>query len=482
MSYIGQQLPADVFSGYVTDTFTGDGSATTFTLSKAPFSADSLIVVVDNVIQQPTVNFTVSGTTLTIVGTAILSGIKGYAIHTGGPVAITQASKVDVNGLSDGVILDADPDTKKSADTDDQIDFKAGGTDVMSMTATGLTINDGTTITTADNTDTLSLISTDADANSGPNLLLDRNSSSTANQDALGAITFRGRNDAAQNVDYIKLEAVIADETDGTEDGNFHISNITAGTSKKYISVNRQEICFNEDGANVDIRIEGQDGQFTTDEYLVYIDASAGRFSINSDGSPTVNFHCYNPHVDGYIAKFENVHTAAGQYGINVKFAASPDNNSQHAIVFEDSTTTRFKVWADGDVVNHDNSYGSTSDERIKEQIADASSQWDDIKSLKIRKYKMKDDVAKGDSDDHWRLGVIAQELESSGMSKLVKDETLYTENDPEVDAGLKEVGDQKDWKSVKYSVLYMKAIKALQEAMAKIETLETKVKALEDA
>ena len=89
MSYIGQGLPADVFSGYVTDTFTGDGSATTFTLSKAPFSEDSLIVVVDNVIQQPTTNFTVSGTTLTIVGTAILSGIKGYAIHTGGPIPIT---------------------------------------------------------------------------------------------------------------------------------------------------------------------------------------------------------------------------------------------------------------------------------------------------------------------------------------------------------------------------------------------------------
>jgi len=34
--------------------------------------------------------------------------------------------------------------------------------------------------------------------------------------------------------------------------------------------------------------------------------------------------------------------------------------------------------------------------------------------------------------------------------------------------------------KEVKYSVLYMKAIKALQEAMARIETLETKVTALE--
>ena len=34
--------------------------------------------------------------------------------------------------------------------------------------------------------------------------------------------------------------------------------------------------------------------------------------------------------------------------------------------------------------------------------------------------------------------------------------------------------------KSVKYSVLYMKAIKCLQEAQARIETLETKVAALE--
>ena len=34
--------------------------------------------------------------------------------------------------------------------------------------------------------------------------------------------------------------------------------------------------------------------------------------------------------------------------------------------------------------------------------------------------------------------------------------------------------------KAVKYSVLYMKAIKALQEAQTRIETLESKVTALE--
>jgi hypothetical protein len=36
--------------------------------------------------------------------------------------------------------------------------------------------------------------------------------------------------------------------------------------------------------------------------------------------------------------------------------------------------------------------------------------------------------------------------------------------------------------KSVKYSILYMKAVKALQEAMERIETLEAKVTALENA
>ena len=34
--------------------------------------------------------------------------------------------------------------------------------------------------------------------------------------------------------------------------------------------------------------------------------------------------------------------------------------------------------------------------------------------------------------------------------------------------------------KHIKYSILYMKAIKALQEAQTRIETLETKVAALE--
>ena len=64
------------------------------------------------------------------------------------------------------------------------------------------------------------------------------------------------------------------------------------------------------------------------------------------------------------------------------------------------------------------------------------------------------------------QIGVVAQELETISPG-LVKE--VYENGN-----------DGNKVKAVKYSVLYMKAIKALQEAMAKIETLETKVAALE--
>jgi hypothetical protein len=137
MSYIGQTLPADTFQGFTTDSFAGDGSATTFTLSKTPFNESALLVVINNVVQKPTTNFTVSGTTLTIVGTAVASGDVIYATHIGGALPIGQAASLDLNGASDQLILDADGDTTISADTDDQIDFKAGGTDRMHIASDG---------------------------------------------------------------------------------------------------------------------------------------------------------------------------------------------------------------------------------------------------------------------------------------------------------------------------------------------------------
>jgi hypothetical protein len=175
------------------------------------------------------------------------------------------------------------------------------------------------------------------------------------------------------------------------------------------------------------------------------------------------------------------------------------DNNSTHYINGEDSAAARFNILSDGDITNHDNSYGAISDERIKQDIIDANSQWDDIKAVKVRNYKKKDDVRQYGVDNAWQqIGVIAQELEAVSP-KLIKEGnpsksdiesssefgTLYTEQD-KTDGNIpegKEVGFVKEIKTtvkkVSYSVLYMKAIKALQEAQTRIETLETEMTAL---
>jgi hypothetical protein len=143
-------------------------------------------------------------------------------------------------------------------------------------------------------------------------------------------------------------------------------------------------------------------------------------------------------------------------------------NNSGGGALFlgarSDTGANTILIRPDGDVENANNSYGSISDERLKQDIVDASSQWDDIKSLRVRKYRFK-----SEPDAPLQIGVIAQELEmvSPGLVSSENDDLNYGHIEGPV-------------KTVKYSVLYMKAIKALQEAMTRIEQLEAKVAALE--
>ena len=208
----------------------------------------------------------------------------------------------------------------------------------------------------------------------------------------------------------------------------------------------------------------------------------ATRIKINETGGLILT----NPLADVYAIDNQITPSSGNVYGQKNTFEnTAPDNNTSSFYWGNDNVTARFGVYSDGDVKNHDNSYGSFSDERIKQNIRDANSQWDDIKAVKVRNYKKKDDVRQY-GDSAWeQIGVIAQELEASGMDKLIKhanpseaDITSSSEfgtlND---DGTIKEIKAQV--KGVSYTVLYMKAVKALQEAMARIETLEADVKTL---
>jgi len=129
-----------------------------------------------------------------------------------------------------------------------------------------------------------------------------------------------------------------------------------------------------------------------------------------------------------------------------------------------------------GNIVNTNSSYGAISDQKLKQDIVDAASQWDDIKGVRVRKFRYKTD-----STAPLQIGVIAQELEqvSPGLVDEAPDYEEVEVTDEEGNVTTERQPTGTSTKSVKYSILYMKAVKALQEAMARIEQLEADMAAL---
>jgi len=205
---------------------------------------------------------------------------------------------------------------------------------------------------------------------------------------------------------------------------------------------------------------------------------SSGHTKISNNGtyqSSTAVFHeMRNSSVNQHITWF--THTGVGdvQYGIRIQTANEQNDTSHNYIDCREggSATRRFIVYANGNVQNQNNSYGSLSDEKLKENITDANSQWDDIKTLKVRNFNFIND-----SNKVKYLGLVAQEAETVCPSLVFT--SPDTEDDSET-GEIKETGTET--KSLKYSVLYMKAIKCLQEAQTRIETLETEVAALKSS
>jgi len=119
-------------------------------------------------------------------------------------------------------------------------------------------------------------------------------------------------------------------------------------------------------------------------------------------------------------------------------------------------------VRGNGNCENTNGSFGVISDKRLKQDIVDAPSQWNDLKNVRFRKYRLKSEVGVNENAPSM-LGVVAQELEVV-CPGLVED---HTDDNGET------------IKSVKSSILLMKAAVALQEAMVRIEKLEAEVAAM---
>ncbi len=158
-----------------------------------------------------------------------------------------------------------------------------------------ITSSAGATITVNDNSIALSLISTDADANEGPGLVLYRNSSSPADNDANGQIYMQGENDADQKVTYSLIEGFIDDASDGTEDGILRFSSMVAGTSRNRMDIIPAATVFNEDSVDVDFRVESNGNA-----NMLFVDGGNDRVGIGT-ASPDGPLHIKPTSGDTYV-------------------------------------------------------------------------------------------------------------------------------------------------------------------------------------
>jgi len=339
----------------------------------------------------------------------------------------------------------------------DQIDLSTGGSSKVTLSGSNLGI--GTTSPSSFNADGRNLVVGGGAANTGitiasssatglGKIFFAREDPATGSNNRKGLIAYEHQNEA------MTFHTGVDERMRITSAGNVEIDSFNS-PSTRTLSL-RTGYAANANGGS---GIAAKDhsgaaadglGIYGTDGVSIHT-ASAGtvfeRVRINTDGNMlvgtttnTVNSANFGVLLgaDGTFRNFRNV-----------------DGNS--LVLRTGGNQGLIQINGDGDAFNTNNSYGQLSDETLKQDIVDAASQWNDIKNLRVRKFRFKDNPT-----GVLQIGVIAQETEK-------------------VSAGLVQE-DSEGIKSVKYSVLYMKAVKCLQEAMTRIETLETKVAALEAA
>jgi len=178
---------------------------------------------------------------------------------------------------------------------------------------------------------------------------------------------------------------------------------------------------------------------------------------------------------------------------------------------FLGGTGTTMYIQSDGDGYNTNGTWGTISDERLKENITDATSKLDEVNQLQVRNFNFIDDDLK-------QIGFVAQEIEKvfpslvtedKGIEKIEAKEALYetvvvqeaveeelwAEGDdlPEgIEAGdvkteaqeeeteeqlvseaVEAIEGREPMKRVKSSILIPILVKAVQELSAKVEALE---------
>lgn len=194
-------------------------------------------------------------------------------------------------------------------------------------------------------------------------------------------------------------------------------------------------------------------------------------------GNIASGFYSFDQSTSQWSVGIRSTHSTP--YGLIISYSGAAPNNAGSSFIYaSDNSALRFHVKSNGGVDNYSGNNVGLSDEREKKDIAPLDTKWEEVKSWELKKFRFNDD----EETEHLRYGVIAQQIEVkcpeivTDWQKLPAKEAVLDEEGNVVTPAEEAVMR----KGVKDQQMTWMAIKALQEAMTKIETLEAKVAALE--
>jgi hypothetical protein len=379
---------------------------------------------------------------------------------------VQTGSNIDMNGTE--LILDADGDSSITADTDDQVDIKLGGNDQV-VVATG-----NTTFKAPDGGSRYLLGGT-GNSDSAELSLYD---SSDAQKVRIGAGADTFFNGGNVGIGTTSPYAILQTTQDTTNAIGLAIANSSDDGSADSVGISfglarsggllfgiegirmQKEQSFTGTASTIDSSLIFQTIKDENTAEKMRIDSSGNILLGTSDSADTSGVGCKFRNTGAMTGTFNT--SAAGTSGFHYYNTNGTYNGY------------RFYVRADGGVYNYSSANYNLSDEREKKNIADMGSHYEDFKKFKFRDFNYNTE----EDSQPKKHGVIAQEVELVNSNLVGEDFRVKVDED----------GKDVLRKGLKEEQFVMIGLKTLQEtivklegALARIETLEARIKKLED-
>ena len=221
----------------------------------------------------------------------------------------------------------------------------------------------------------------------------------------------------------------------------------------------------------------------TGNNVLVFRTGNTERARITSGGffkaqgnstylGAAVDYHEFMTAVNNnQTAHFKHNGSSGTQYGIYIETANDQNDTTRWFWQCNGATTQRATLRSNGGLANYSaNNVNLASDERLKKDVSLLATTWDKVKQIEVVNFRYKD----CNEGDPLLYGVIAQQVQP-----IVPELVVVTQ---EAKEATEDAEATPEYYGIREQPMYWLAIKALQEAMTRIEQLEAKVAALENA